>query len=214
MRHWRILIAALACLGPALQYGLMIHNESLASGLAKSVEFFSYFTILSNILAAVVLTAPLIAAGSVVATWAERSSTRIGVAVYLTITAAIYHTLLSGLWDPKGWRLVSDTLLHTVTPALFVIDWLARGGQGETGRATAAKALIFPALYGVWTLAHGAMSGFYPYPFLDVGKHGYLSVIVTMLVMAGGFLLIALLFTVIHQARAKLAIGRGAPISA
>ncbi|WP_425996412.1 Pr6Pr family membrane protein [Caulobacter sp. DWR1-3-2b1] len=214
MRHWRILIAALACLGPALQYGLMIHNESLASGLAKSVEFFSYFTILSNILAAVVLTAPLIAAGSVVATWAERSSTRIGVAVYLTITAAIYHTLLSGLWDPKGWRLVSDTLLHTVTPALFVIDWLARGGRGETGRATAAKALIFPALYGVWTLAHGAMSGFYPYPFLDVGKHGYLSVIVTMLVMAGGFLLIALLFTVIHQARAKLAIGRGAPISA
>ncbi len=214
MKTWRIAIAALACLGPALQYGLMIYDETLASGAIKSVEFFSYFTILSNMLTAVVLTAPLVAPASKVATWAERSSTRISVAVYLTVTAAIYHTLLSGLWDPTGWRLVSDALLHTIVPTLFVIDWLTRGGQGDTGRATAAKALIFPAIYGVWTLVHGALSGFYPYPFFDVGKHGYLSVIVTMLVMAGGFLLVALLFTVIHQARAKLAIGGRTPISA
>lgn len=214
MKTWRILIAALAWLGPALQYGLMVHDETLASGAVKSVEFFSYFTILSNILAAVVLTAPLAAPTSRVATWAERSSTRISLAVYLSITAAIYHTLLAGLWDPKGWRLVSDILLHTVTPTLFLIDWLMRGGQGEAGRATAAKALVFPAIYGAWTLAHGALSGFYPYPFLDVGKHGYLSVIVTMLVMAGGFLLVALAFMVVHQARARLAIGRGTPISA
>ena len=214
MRHWRILIAALACFGPALQYGLMVHDETLATGLVKSVEFFSYFTILSNLLAAVVLTAPLVAPNSKVAVWAERSATRISVAVYLSLTAGIYHTLLAGLWDPKGWRLVSDIILHSITPAAFVIDWLLRGGQGETGRATAAKALIFPALYGVWTLGHGATSGFYPYPFFDVAKHGYLSVFVTMLVLAGGFLLIALLFTMIHQARTRLATGRGTPLSA
>ena len=141
MRTWRIVIAALACLGPALQYVLMVYDETLASGSVKSVEFFSYFTILSNILAAVVLTAPLVAPTSVVGLWAERSSTRISVAVYLTITAAIYHTLLAGLWDPRGLRLVSDILLHTITPTLFLVDWLIRGGQGETGRATAAKAL-------------------------------------------------------------------------
>jgi len=214
MRPWRIVIAALACLGPALQYVLMVYDETLASGSVKSVEFFSYFTILSNILAAVVLTAPLVAPTSVVGLWAERSSTRISVAVYLAITAAIYHTLLAGLWDPRGLRLVSDILLHTITPTLFLVDWLMRGGQGETGRATAAKALVFPALYGLWTLAHGALSGFYPYPFFDVVKHGYLSVIVTMLVMAGGFLLVALAFSLIHQARVRLANGRGTPISA
>ena len=213
MKSWRIVIAVLAGLGPLLQYVLMVQGQTPAAGAVKSVEFFSYFTILSNILAAVVLTAPLVAPTSVVGTWAERSSTRISVAVYLTVTTAIYHTLLAGLWDPQGWRLVSDILLHTVTPALFVIDWLMRGGLGETGRASAAKALVFPSLYGLWTLAHGAVSGFYPYPFLDVGKHGYLSVIVTMLVMAGGFLLVALLFTVVHQARARLAIGPGTPIS-
>lgn len=214
MKSWRFLIAAVAWLGPVLQYGLMIHDETLATAGAKSLEFLSYFTILSNTLAAVALTAPLAFPGSVVATWAERSSTRIAVAVYLTITALIYHTLLAGLWDPKGWRLVSDTVLHTVTPILFLADWLWRGGQGEAGRRTPVMALIFPAGYGGWTLAHGAASGFYPYPFLDVAKAGYLSVAVTMLVMAAGFLLMALAFTALHKARAKLVIGRASPISA
>ena len=35
---WRILIAVVACLGPALQYGLMVHDETLVSAAVKSVE--------------------------------------------------------------------------------------------------------------------------------------------------------------------------------
>lgn len=58
---WRILIALIACLGPTLQYGLMVYDETLVSAAVKSVEFFSYFTILTNMLAAAALTAPLAA---------------------------------------------------------------------------------------------------------------------------------------------------------
>lgn len=213
MKAWRILIALIACLGPALQYGLMLEGETLATGAAKSVEFFSYFTILSNMLAAVALTAPLVAPGSALGRWGERSSTGIAIAVYLFVTAVIYHTLLAHLWDPRGWRFVSDTILHTATPALFLLDWLLRGGEGPARWNAAPKALAFPTLYGAWTLLHGAVSGFYPYPFLDVAKRGYPGVVVTLLVMAAGFLVVALAFTALHQARAALADRRTAPIS-
>jgi len=33
--------------------------------------------------------------------------------------------------------------------------------------------LVFPIAYGAWSLIHGAVTGFYPYPFLDVAKLGY-----------------------------------------
>jgi len=214
MKAWRILIAAVACLGPALQYGLMVHDESWATGAYKSIEFFSYFTIISNVLAAVALTAPLVAPGSGVARWAEASTTRIALAVYLAITAAIYHALLAHAWDLNRWRLVASTVQHTITPALFIIDWLWRGGQGEARWYAAVKALRIPALYGAWTLLHGAMTGFYPYPFLNVAKRGYPSVLTTLAVMFVGFLVIALAFTALHRARARLALGRPDPISA
>ncbi len=214
MKAWRILIAAVACLGPALQYGLMIHDESWATGPQKSVEFFSYFTIISNILAAVALTAPLVAPASGLARWADATSTRIAIAVYLAITAVIYHTLLAHLWDLPPWRQVSSHIQHTITPALFLIDWLWRGGQGEARWSAALKTLPVPVIYGAWTLIHGALSGFYPYPFLNVAKRGYPAVLVTMAVMFIGFLVVALAFTALHRARARLAQGQASPISA
>lgn len=213
MTAWRILIAVLAWTGVAIQYGLMIHNESWASGPWKTVEFFSYFTILSNVLAGAVLTAPLAAPASGVAAWAEASSTRIAAATYLAITAIVYHLLLADIWDPKGLGLIADTLLHTVTPILFLADWLLRGGRGEARWSGALKALAFPALFGVWTLLHGALTNFYPYPFLDVTKRGYPGVVVMMLAMSAGFLAVAVAFTALHRGRARLSIGGGATIS-
>ncbi|PTS82580.1 MULTISPECIES: Pr6Pr family membrane protein [unclassified Caulobacter] len=214
MKAWRILIAAIAVTGPLLQYGLMLEGETLTSGIAKSVEFFSYFTIISNLLAAVVLTAPLVAPRSALALWCEQTPPRVATAVYLAITAGIYHTLLASQWDPQGWRLVSDTLLHTVTPALFLLDWLARGGVGPVVWRAVPKVLILPTAYGVWTLLHGALSGFYPYPFMNVAKRGYPAVLVTMVVMAIGFLVVAAVFTALHQTRARVAQRSREPLSA
>ncbi len=214
MKAWRILIAVVACFGPILQYGLSMQGATWSSGVFKSIEFFSYFTIISNILAAVVLTAPLAAPTSRLAQWAESSTTRIAIAVYLTITAVIYHTLLAHLWNLSLWRQIASDVEHTFTPTLFLIDWLLRGGRGEARWSAAFKALPIPAIYGAWTLIHGALSGFYPYPFLDVAKRGYPSVLATMVVMFFGFLMVALAFTALHRARARLAIGGTDPISA
>ena len=52
--------------------------------------------------------------------------------------------------------------------------------------------LAVPAVYGAYTLAHGAVSGFYPYPFLDAGVLGVEAVLATMAVFAAGFLALGL----------------------
>jgi hypothetical protein len=211
---WRILIAVVACLGPVLQYGLMVHDETLVSAAVKSVEFFSYFTILSNMLAAAALTAPLAAPASRFAAWAEQSGPRAAIATYLAITGVVYHLLLASQWSPRGLRLLADTLLHTVTPIAYLADLVLRGGQGQARWIAAAKAMAFPALFGVWTLVHGALSGWYPYPFMNVSKRGYPAVVLTMVEMSLAFAAVALIFVTLSRVRAKVALTRSEPISA
>lgn len=214
MKAWRILIAVVACLGPVLQYGLMVYDETLVSAAVKSVEFFSYFTILSNMLAAAALTAPLIAPASAFADWAERSGPRAAIATYLTITAVVYHTMLAWQYDPQGLRMVSNTILHTITPIAYLTDLALRGGRREPRWIVSAKSMAFPALYGLWTLAHGALSGWYPYPFMNVAKRGYPAVIVTMIEMSLAFAAVGLIFIAVSRVRAKVAPSRPSPISA
>jgi hypothetical protein len=138
----------------------------------------------------------------------------VAVGVYIAITAGIYHTLLAGLWRPTGLQLLADTLLHTVTPALFLVDFLAFP-PGEAARWRSAwKALVFPLAYGAWSLVHGAATGFYPYPFLDVGKRGYGAVLVTMLLMGAGFYAVTLALTGLQHLQRRLARRPRAPISA
>lgn len=214
MRIWRILIAIVACLGPALQYGLMVYDETLVSAAVKSVEFFSYFTILSNMLAAAALTAPLVAPTSRFAAWAEQSGPRASIATYLTITAVVYHLLLASQWNPQGLRFVSNLILHTITPLAYLADVALRGGYGEARWIAAAKAMAFPALFGVWTLVHGALSGFYPYPFMNVAKRGYPPVVLTMVEMSLAFAAVALIFVFLLRVRTRVALRQPAPISA
>jgi hypothetical protein len=218
MKFWRIAIAAVACLGPVLQYWLMVHDQALAMGVVKTVRYFSYFTILSNLLAAAALAAPLVAPEHApfgrFAAWAERSGPRAAIATYLTITALVYHAILASQWSPQGLDLLADTLLHTITPLAYLIDLAMRGGEGEARWIAAAKAMVFPALFAAWTEVHGALSGWYPYPFMNAARHGYPTVMLNILAMSLAFAAVALVFTLLLRVRARVALARPAPISA
>ena len=213
-KAWRLLIALIAATGPLLQYGLMAYDETLATLPTKTVEFFSYFTVLSNALAATALAAPLITPESRLGRWSEKAGPRAAIATYLTITAVVYHTMLAHTWNPQGLRLVATTFNHTITPAAFLVDLALRGGQGEARWIAALKAMAFPALFGAWTLAHGAVSGFYPYPFMNVLKRGYPAVLLTIVQMGSAFALICMIFIALLRVRTSMAPAKPAPISA
>ena len=92
---------------------------------------------------------------------------------------------------------MADTLLHKVTPALFVLDWLLFVPKVELRWTTARDLLVFPIFYGAWTLIHAPFSGFYPYPFVEVPKLGLAQVLINLfalviLLSVTGFLFVAL----------------------
>ena len=85
----------------------------------------------------------------------------------------IYHYLLAKLWNPQGWQLLVDTIEHVVTPALYAIDWVLFVPKGTIRWGSAFVWLVYPLGYAVYSLIHGAVTGFYPYPFINVGALGY-----------------------------------------
>jgi hypothetical protein len=211
---WRGGAAAIVWIGLLLQFWLMVHGKPPGEVVQAIVRFFSFFTILGNIAVATVLAASVLAADRPLGRWAARAGTRVAVGVYIAVTAGIYHTLLADLWRPTGLQLLADVLLHTVTPALFLADFLALP-PGEAAKWRSAwKALVFPLIYGAWSLVHGAATGFYPYPFVDVGKRGYGAVLVTMLLMGAGFYAVTLALTGLQHLQRRLARRPQAPISA
>ncbi|HWU23531.1 MAG TPA: Pr6Pr family membrane protein, partial [Nocardioides sp.] len=99
----------------------------------------------------------------------------------IAVTGIIHWFLLRPLLDLHGADLLADKLLHVVVPLLAVGGWVAFGPRGLIRSADLAPSAIFPALYLAWTLIHGAVSGWYPYPFVDVDEHGYLIVLLNTL---------------------------------
>jgi hypothetical protein len=170
---YRAIAGAFTALCVGLQYALTVHGESLAAVGASSVKFFSFFTILTNILAAAALLAPLIAPRSWLGEYLSGPGVRTAIAGYIIIVGAVYYLLLRGLGNREGLSLMLEWMLHYVTPPLFVIDWALFVPKRNVDWRVGFAALGFPLAYAAWILVHGALTGWYPYPFLDVDELGY-----------------------------------------
>lgn len=169
---WRTIFALVGWAALALQYGLMVAGLPTAEVATRTLHFFSFFTILTNLLVAVALTLPVVGAGTRTGAWAGSEGVRAGVTMYAVVVGLVYHFLLHATWAPQGWSYVANIALHYVMPAAILIDWLAFTAKGRLRWIDAGKWLAFPLIYGGWTLLLGALSGWYPYWFIDVGELG------------------------------------------
>ena len=156
----------------ALQYGLVMAGNFEADALSRTVNFFSYFTILTNILAALAFTLPGLAPQSAATRFFLKHTVRTAITAYIIIVMAIVYFVLRHLTNLQGWNLAADVLLHYVMPCLFVIDWLLLVPKEMLKLKDGLAGLAFPVVYLLWTFVHGAYSGFFPYPFLNVGELG------------------------------------------
>lgn len=144
-------------------------------GTFDPVNYFSYFTIQSNLIATAVL---LIGA----ARWNRpRSSTldlvRGGAVVYMSITGIVFTLLLSGTDVDTAIPWV-NTVVHELMPIVMVIDWLLDPPERRITFQRSLLWLSYPAVWIVYILIRGAAVGKYPYPFLDPANGGYGSVAV------------------------------------
>ncbi|MBZ9898567.1 MULTISPECIES: Pr6Pr family membrane protein [unclassified Mesorhizobium] len=182
------LVAGLA--GLFLQFSITVPASMEAGrGLIGSVVFyFSFFTILTNIGAVLVHASLLSPAGHAWFPAFAGARMRAGVAVAITVVFMVYATVLARLWQPQGLFLLCDVLLHYVTPALFVLWWLAAGADGKTRWRDVSWWMLYPLAYLAYALAGASITGEVPYPFLDVARYGIASVAIASLAITALFL--------------------------
>ncbi|QMU96834.1 hypothetical protein FVO59_06055 [Microbacterium esteraromaticum] len=155
------------------------------------VNFFSFFTVLSNLAAAVVL--------AVAAVWAwttGRDATReprwlavtlACVATYMITTGIVYNLLLRGIELPQGSTVPwSNEVLHVIIPLFLLADVLFAPKRRMLGWPALATIAAFPIVWAVYTLVRANLitspgtgdAYWYPYPFLNphLTPGGYLGV--------------------------------------
>jgi hypothetical protein len=86
--------------------------------------------------------------------------------------------------------LVAITALQLAVPALAVIGWASFGPRPRITLRVIGWALVWPIAWLVWTLGVGAITGWYPYPFLDVDAEGAGSVTVSALGVTALFVIV------------------------
>ena len=175
-RPWHVLTAVVAIFALVFQLWLVLagHKTLLENGKPSThislIRFFSYFTILSNLLVAITTTSLALGRDRDSRLWRVL---RIDAIVGIAVTALVHWFFLRPLLDLHGNDYAVDKLLHVVVPSLAVVGWLVFGPRERVRSTDLAPSAIYPALYMAWTLIHGAATNWYPYPFTDVSQHGY-----------------------------------------
>lgn len=157
------------------------------------VNYFSYYTNLSNVLACIVLTF----SGFYIIRRRKSSlfddMIRASMTLYMIITGIVYIVLLRdvelGLLMP--WV---NIVLHIITPLAVILDWIYQPPRTKFSLRQIGFWLIFPAAYLTYTLVRGSVVHWYPYPFLNpAGEQGYVGVAVYCIGILAVFIATALL---------------------
>lgn len=196
---WPYIRLAAAALGIAAlirQVSIVIEN-GLAADTAwgghlptLTTNFFSYFTVLANIIAA----ATLIIGGI----WAlrQRSTDRtepawlatllLCASTYMIVTGLVYNLLLRNIPIAGIMDVWTNETLHVLIPLVMLADVLFAPRRRALPWKAMLIAVLFPIVWAVYTLVRaGFITGpatgdpwWYPYPFLDphLVPGGYLGV--------------------------------------
>lgn len=188
-----LITVILSWLGLGIQLALLLSNtpENGMTGLQAVGRFLLFFTVLSNILVAITTTMLLLSRKN---SFLSQPETLAAITVYILIVGLVYNIILRSLWQPEGWQLVADNLLHVAVPLLYSFYWWKWINNKPIKWKYALYWLLFPAVYLAYALLRGALEGFYPYPFLDVNLLGYKTVfgnaaaMMVVFVVAGVFI--------------------------
>jgi hypothetical protein len=179
----RLALAALAVVAMAYQF-FKTGNES---GFTAA-NFFSFFTIQSNLLGVAALVALALVARD------RRTpifdGTRSAVVLYMALVGIVFALLLSGLQEElqttTPWV---DFVVHKLMPVALVADWLLDPPRHRLPWWTVPVWLAFPLVWLTYTLVRGEAEDWYPYPFVDVSELGYDGVLARSVGLTAGFML-------------------------
>lgn len=174
-RTFATTIAVITWIGLALQVITAVQRAQRegSSALVLLWQLSGYFTILTNTLVAVIFTALARAEASAPAPWTSRPGVLSALTVHILFVGIAYSVLLRNTWHPQGLDFVADEIVHDVVPLLVLVFWVRHVPKGTLRFGQLPTWIAYPTAYLVYALGRGAIEGWYPYYFIDVGTLGY-----------------------------------------
>ncbi|MDB5886722.1 MAG: hypothetical protein JWR74_2893 [Polaromonas sp.] len=168
-------IASVAWGALALQLWLtlgMVIGQGRGVGMGL-VVYFGFFTVLTNLLAALVVTAHV--AGPAFPGYRRLASpvTVTTAAAAITLVSLVYFLILRHVWKPQGLQWAVDAALHYAVPLLTVVFWALAVRAGTLRWRKAPWLFAYPLAYLAYVFVRGEIVGLYPYGFVDVLQIGY-----------------------------------------
>lgn len=159
--------------------------------LARLIFYFSFFTILSSLALA---TGCLLTIIKPYYNSQAMTVLRMDGVIGVIITGLVYNISLRAIHHPELLLLkITNECLHVIVPLLGVVGWLLFDPRRRVTKRSIFYAAIPPLIYVLYTFLRGALTGFYPYPLLNVGQIGYLHATLNTSLVAIVFLLFAVL---------------------
>ena len=155
-------------------------QDRLIHDLFRPGEYFAYFTIDSSMIAAVTLIV-----GGVYAL-RHAQDTRLLTTVQLCVFAAavvvsvVYNALLRGMPNDVrdgnyAWPVLPNEILHVWAPIFIVIEWLVIVGTAKLDFKKIWWVIAFPLLWLAFSIARGAITGWWAYWFINPSDKGGLT---------------------------------------
>jgi len=143
----------------------------------NAVNFFSYFTNLSNSIAALVFLAGVARQLTRRLPNSVSDALRTASVINMAVVGVVFAVLLRNvnLGDLRPWV---NTVVHQVMPVAVFIEYLSWPPRRQATASQLGITLCFPVAYLLYVFTRGASTGWYPYPFLNpITMNGYAAIV-------------------------------------
>jgi hypothetical protein len=161
----------------------------------------SYFTIQSNLFVLAASITLVVAPTRDGRVWRV---VRLDSLLAIAVTGVVYNTLLARLVHLDGIALWTNAALHIVSPLATLAVWVLVGPRPRITWSAVMWAFVWPVAWIVATFVRGAVTGWYPYPFMDAAALGYPRAIGTTSLVVVLALALALVLRRLDRLRTRL----------
>jgi hypothetical protein len=147
-------------------------SDRVANNVFRPAEYFSFFTIQTSILTALVLA---------ISAWFMFKKgfdsllivrLRISATSAIIVVGIVYNLLLRDVPPAAAdlgyvWPVIPNEILHVWAPILVAVDWLLTKSQTSVRIHSALWVTVFPITWVIFCIIRGNIDGWWPYWFLD-----------------------------------------------
>jgi hypothetical protein len=163
-------------------------TTQLLTNRQTPVNFFSYFTVLSNLLVSVVYIATVFN----LLDKNTLNKARGAATLYIVITGLGFSILLGG--NNSEFLVWTNTLLHFIVPMVVSIDWLVTPSAKISYKESLGW-IVLLVLYLAYSMIRGYATSWYPYGFLDPKEVGGAGIFTYVGIITASSLLISWVIT-------------------